>query len=233
VVQMAALWAAYQVPDRLPDDTEESIVGTEWHQEAIGDLADKLREGARRQGATWDVCEQVALLGLRRADGRAYDPRPDVLVLREPLPSGSMSAIALVDTGAPLFIAEVASRSTVGDDVGAKREVYEAVGVREYVVFDPGASLLSTPVLAWRWESGSFVPWQTESDGWWRSASLGLSFQAMQPFVRVRDREGREIPPSRALHVQLEGLHAQLEDERQRRLALEDELRRLRGDHTA
>jgi len=137
-----------------------------------------------------------------------------------------MSAIALVDTGAPLFIAEVASRSTVGDDVSAKREVYEAVGVREYVVFDPGASLLSTPVLAWRWESGSFVPWLPESDGWWHSTSLNLLLRAAQPLLRVRDQEGREIPASGTLH-------ALLEDERRRRLALEVELRRLRGDHTA
>jgi Uma2 family endonuclease len=213
------------VPDTLPNDTEESIVGTEWHQEAIGDMAGKLREVARRQGAAWGVCEQIALVGLHRADGRPYDPRPDVMVLQQPLPSGSISSVALQDAGAPLFIAEVASRSTVGDDVGAKREVYEAVGVREYIVFDPDGTLLSTPILAWRLERGAYVSWRPEADGWWRSAALGLSFQAAQPFPRVRDHEGREIPATPALH-------RQLEEERRQRLALEEELRRLRENPT-
>jgi hypothetical protein len=138
----------------------------------------------------------------------------------------------LLDTGAPLFIAEVASRSTVGDDVGAKREVYEAVGVREYVVFDPDGSLLSTPILAWHLERGAFVSWRPEADGWWRSDALGISFQAAQPFLRVRDRERREIPATPALHGQLEGLHAELEEERRQRIALQEELHRLRENRT-
>jgi hypothetical protein len=40
--------APYRVPNWLPQDIEESIVGTEWHQEAAGALADVLREAAHR-----------------------------------------------------------------------------------------------------------------------------------------------------------------------------------------
>lgn len=221
MVQTTARWAVYRTSDTLPDDTEEIIVGTEWHQEAIGDLADKLREGARRHGATWGVCEQIALAGLRHMDGRPYDPRPDVMVLPRPLPSGSISSIALTEMGAPLFIAEVARRSTVSDDVDGKRAAYEAIGVPEYVVFDPDGMLLSNPLLAWRLEGESYVPWRPEADGTWHSVSLGVSLQATQPLLSVRDHDGQEIPPTRALH-------ALLEDERRRRIALEDELRRLR-----
>ena len=47
-------WATpYRVPDRLRSDTEESVVGTQWHQNAISALTDMLEEGARRRGATW------------------------------------------------------------------------------------------------------------------------------------------------------------------------------------
>ncbi len=49
MVQMA-LWTAYRVPDALPSDTEDSVVGTEWHQEAIGALADIVRDVAVRRG---------------------------------------------------------------------------------------------------------------------------------------------------------------------------------------
>ena len=47
-------WATpYRVPDTLHSDTEESVVGRQWHQNAISALTDMLVEGARRRGATW------------------------------------------------------------------------------------------------------------------------------------------------------------------------------------
>ena len=66
-----ATWTAYQVPESLPPDTEESMVSTEWHQEAIGALADMLRDVADRRGVPWGICEQVGLSGLRYASVRA------------------------------------------------------------------------------------------------------------------------------------------------------------------
>ena len=228
MVQTTARWATYRAPDALPDDTEESVVGTEWHQEAIGDLAQKLREAGRRHEAAWGVCEQIALVGLRHADGRPYDPRPDVMVLPRPLPSGRLSAIALGGTdGAPLFVAEVASRSTVDGDTGDKRHAYAAIGVAEYVVFDPDGALLPAGALqAWRLDGGAFVPWAAQADGWWYSSALGVSLQPAQPVLALRDREGQAIPPVGLLHSLLDG-------ERRRRLELEDELRRLRDGREA
>ena len=225
MLQTTARWATYRVPDALPDDTEERIVGTEWHQEAIGDTAGKVREGGRRQGAAWGVCEQIALAGLRHADGRPYDPRPDVMVLAQPLPTGSISTIALADAGAPLFILEVASRSTMGDDVGDKRQAYETIGAREYMVFDPDGTLLSTPLLAWRLDGDAFAPWHPDEDGLWRSAALGISLRPTQPLLTVYDHAGQEIPGTGLLH-------ALLAAERRRSSALEDENRRLREGHS-
>ena len=189
----------YRVPAWLPNDTEESIVGTEWHQEAIGALAIILRHVVERRGGAWGVCEQVALSGLRYPDGRPYDPRPDVMVLTRRFP-GDWASISLRDAGAPLFIAEAASDSTVNKDLDAKRQVYAAIGVREYVVFDPTGGVMSTPLLAWRLESGAYVPWQAEDDGWWHSAALDVSLQATQPFLGIRDRDGRVIVPTRDIY---------------------------------
>src|SRR5438105_2445255 len=76
-----ASWDTVRVPDWLRSDTEESIVGTEWHQEAIGTLATMLRVVADRRGVTWGVCEQIQVLGLRKESGEEYSPRPDVMVL--------------------------------------------------------------------------------------------------------------------------------------------------------
>lgn len=226
----AAMWATpFRVPDWLPSDTEESVVGTEWHQEAIGALADMLREAARRHGASWGVCEQVALRVLSYENGHPYDPRPDVMVLARPLSSGNLSSVHLDDVGAPLFIAEVASDSTVGNDIGEKRRAYAAVGVREYLVFDPDGNLLSAPVLAWRLVSGAYVPSRPDPDGWWRSLSLDVAFHDAQPFLRVRDRDGREIELSRDVRQRAHDLEQRLSEAERRRAVLEEELERLRA----
>ena len=50
----ATTWAMpYRVPERLRSDTEESVVGTPWHQDAISALSDMLEDVARRRGVTW------------------------------------------------------------------------------------------------------------------------------------------------------------------------------------
>lgn len=241
----ATTWTtAYRVPDALPSDTEESVVGTEWHQEAIGALADMLREVKRRRRAKWGVCEQIALLGLQHEDGTPYTPRPDVMVLARPLPGGDVSSIPLTEAGIPHFIAEVASTSTVGNDVGDKRQAYAAIGVPEYIVFDPDGDLLPVPLRAWRLQASAYVPWEPEADGSWHSASLDVAFAATRPVLGVRDRDGRTIELSHEVRAHAEYLeqHAghleqQLREaeqsraeEAQRRAELEEQLRRLREE---
>jgi Uma2 family endonuclease len=218
MVQIAT-WATYQVPNDLPPDTEESIVGTEWHQEAIGALADMLRDVADRRGAAWGVCEQVALVGLHYADGQAYDPRPDVFVLPRPLPDGRLAAIPLTVAGVPLFIAEIASDSTWRHDIEAKRQAYEAIGVHEYVVFDPIGGLLPEPLMAWHLEGGSYQRRQPDADGWWRCEQLGIALRPAQPLLGVRDRDGTIIAPSGEVRRQ-----ARRQEHEMRRLMVERDM---------
>ena len=227
----ASTWAMpYRVPDTLHSDTEESVVGTQWHQNAISALSDMLEEVARRRGATWGVCNQIALLGLQHEDGTPYNPRPDVMVLAQPLPSGHMSSISLSEAGVPLFIAEIASDSTVGNDVGAKRLAYVAIGVPEYIVFDPDGDLFSPPLLAWRLQAGGYVPWKPDADGSWCSASLDVAFEPTQPYLGMRDRDGRPIELPRTVRERAEHLEQQLSEVEQRRAELEEQLRRLRAE---
>jgi len=218
----ATIWrTTYRVPNSLPSDTEESVVGTLWHQKAIGALSDLLEEVARRRGATWGVCEQIALQGLQHEDGSAYDPRPDVMVLAQPLPSGALSSIPLTEAGIPLFIAEVASESTVQNDRGDKRRAYEAIGVPEYLIYDPDGDLLHAPLRAWRLEAGVYVPWEAGAGGFWHSASLGVAFEPTQPLLGVRDRDGRQIALSRAVRERADRLEQERAEEERRRIEAE------------
>ncbi len=227
----ATTWTtAYRVPNTLLSDTEESVVGTLWHQDATSFLVEMLREVAERRGVTWGVCNQIALLGLQHENGTAYDPRPDVMILARPLRSGRMSSITFAEAGVPLFVAEVASRSTVGNDQGDKRHAYAAIGVPEYVVFDPDGDLLPDVLRVWRLEGGVYAPWRPEDDGAWYSASLDVSFQATRPFLGVRDRDGRQIALPRVVRERLGETEQRLAQETRRRAELEEQLLRLREE---
>jgi len=220
----ATSWrTTYRVPNTLLSDTEESVVGTSWHQDATSFLVDMLREAAERHGADWGVCNQIALLGLQHENGTAYayDPRPDVMVLTRPLRSGRMSSITLEEAGVPLFVAEVASRSTVGHDRGDKRHAYEAIGVPEYVVFDPDGDLLPDVLRAWRLEGGVYAPWRAASDGWWHSASLAIALEATRPFLGVRDRDGQRIALPSAVRARAQQLERERAEEARLRIVAE------------
>jgi len=224
MVQTATWATTYRVPNTLASDTEESVVGTEWHQEAAGQLADMLRDVADRRGTSWGVCEEITLIGLQHEDGTDYDPKPDVMVLRQPLPRGSMASVRLDRVGAPLFIAEVTSDSTKGDDQGDKRAAYAAVGVPEYIVFDPDGGLLAEPLLAWRLAGAAYVPWRPDADGWWHSNVLDVSFQPGHPYVGVRDCDGVALAPSGVVRRHARALERRMHEEAQARAMLEQQL---------
>ncbi len=110
-----------------------------------------------------------------------------MLVLRRPL-RGNPSSVRLATVGAPLFAAEMASASTKDNDQGDKRQAYAAIGIPEYLIFDPDGGLLSEPIVAWRLQSGAYVPWLAGADGWWHSTVLDVSFQPLGalPVLSVR-----------------------------------------------
>src|SRR5579885_2830208 len=74
---------AYPTEVWPPDDTEESVVGTDLHQTTIINLRLGINEIAhsRRQAGQpvpWHALDQTVLLGCRRRDGTAYRTQPDV-----------------------------------------------------------------------------------------------------------------------------------------------------------
>jgi len=236
---MVQIATGYRAPDTLLSDTEESVVGTQWHQEAISGLADLLRAVADQRSARWGVCEQIALQGLWHEDGSPYEPRPDVLVLAAPLVSGDLARVPLDAVGAPLFIAEVVSQSTRANDLGDKRQAYAAIGAREYLIFDPSGHLLPTPVQAWRLdpEGGPYIPWTPDRQGWWRSAALQVALRPTPPLLSVRDRDGTPVEPSlESRRRRREAEQARAEEARRRgeaERARDEEARRRRDAEQA
>ena len=56
----------------------------------------------------------------------------------------------------PDFVLEVTSASTRGNDERRKRDVYAALGVREYFLYDPRAEWLAPPLQGWRLHAGVY-----------------------------------------------------------------------------
>jgi hypothetical protein len=108
-----------------PDDTEESILGTDLHQTTITNLRWGINEVAhlRRtpgQPLPWQALSQIALLGCERPDGSAYRTFPDVVVYPHPIDPGRGSLTLAVD-GPPVLIIEVLSESTFEADIDLVR----------------------------------------------------------------------------------------------------------------
>src|SRR5947209_6557578 len=160
----------------LPDDTEESVVGTQWHQEAISRLKEMLLLLRDRTGAPWDTAANLGIRGFLRRDGSVYTPMPDVCVYERRLPR-DVAEISLAEYGPPALVVEVASPSTWEGDVGEKAATYARGGVPAYLIFDVSGALLAQPVLAWHLRpegGGTLVPWAPEADGRWHT-DLGVA----------------------------------------------------------
>jgi hypothetical protein len=132
-----------------------------------------------------------------------------------------VAGVSVHECGILLLIVEVAGRSTVAGDVGSKRALYEFVGVAEYIVFDAAGGVLSPPLRAWRAVDGRYVPWLAEPDGWWHSRALDITLRPTQPFMTIRDRDGREISTSRRALEREERLEQELAEARRRIASLE------------
>jgi len=219
--------------DTLPNDTEETLMGSSQHQAAIVALYTSLQQCGPRRGLPWFVGNQIKLM-IPRQGRRPYQPAPDILV-HPTLSSGSRDSLYVNADGPPVLIIEVASPSTaVERDTNlispeGKPAVYAAMGVREYLVFDPSDDILGSPVWARRKGPGGFVPWEPDGMGRWFSSMLGIAFEPQGTLLRVYNQDDELVRLTDEFADLTMGLQRRL-DEQERRLAeLEAEIRRLRG----
>jgi Uma2 family endonuclease len=183
------------------DDSEESIVGADWHQDAIRNLIHGLREVARAEGWPWHVGDQLTLVAWH-PDGTRWRPIPDVMV--HPRAGAAQRAEMNAHTdGLPALIIEVASPSTYASDVhsgaperpGQQAKAYEYLAwpLPEYLVFDPTGNHLDGQVSAWRVVQGQVQEWLPNADGHYQSEELGIAFRAEGFLLRIYDPAGRPV----------------------------------------
>ena len=188
----AALWP--------PDDTEESVLGTNLHQTAIRNLIGGINEAAALAAPTgaplpWQAGGQTLIQGFRRPDGSAYQTLPDVFVYRQPW-DDSRGSLRVATDGPPVLIIEVLSPDTHDADLDlvlGKGFSYADGGVLEYLTLDPAHRYVADGGKGWRLEQGTYQPWRREPDGRWASGTIPVAIALEGARVAVYAADGHRI----------------------------------------
>lgn len=202
----SAVPAAYQ--PWPPDDTEESVVGTDTHQMTILNLrlgTNEVAQSLARPGGPppWHALSQTLLTGMPRRDGTRYRTLPDVFVYRTPI-DPQRGSLSLRLDGPPVLIVEVASESTYESDldlVEGKAWSYAQAGVQEYLVIDPTGLFIPELIRAWQLEDGAYRPWLPE-EGRWHSRTIAVSFGVEDGVACVYGQDGsRQLQEGEISHA--------------------------------
>src|SRR5947209_5299467 len=211
-----------------PDDTEESILGTDLHQTTITNLRLGINGVARLarvpgQPLPWQALTQITLFGCARPDDTEYKTYPDVFVYAHPIDQ-HRGSVALALDGPPVLIIEVLSESTYAADIDLKRGkgyTYARAGVREYLTIDPVGSFLPERIRAWRLVDGVYRSWEPDASGRWQSEQIAVGIGLEGALATVYTWDGK-----RQLH---EGEIAAEMERREQELTRKDaELEELR-----
>jgi len=183
-----------------PDDTEESVLGIDLHQETItnarvGINGAALLSRVPEQPVPWRATSQLVLLGCKRPDGAIYRTLPDVFVFPRPIDPRRGSFSLKVD-GAPLLIIEVLSDSTYKADldlVAGKGYSYARAGVPEYLTIDPTGDILDEGIRAWHLQDGVYQPWEADDQGRWQSKQISVAIALEGMAVAIYTHDGRRM----------------------------------------
>lgn len=89
---------------------------------------------------------------------------PDVMVARKVEKKQRRPNYLLWEEKSPSLVVEVTSRSTRREDVGKKKDLYQRIGVAEYILFDVFGEYLRPRLQGYRLEAGRFRPMLPEAD---------------------------------------------------------------------
>lgn len=232
----SARHARFQASPWPPDDTEESVVGTDFHQMTIINLRLGINEVARTlrqpgQPVPWQALSQTMVTGFTHPDGSRFTTLPDVFVYRQPIDPTRGSLAVGVD-GPPILIVEVLSDSTYEADLdleAGKGYSYAAAGVQEYLTLDPSGRNLPERVRAWRLADGVYRSWAADRQGRWHSERLGFAIALEGMFAAVYADRGRRMLREGEIEEERDHLKAELARRDERLAEQAEELARLRS----
>jgi Uma2 family endonuclease len=160
---------------------------------------------------------------------------PDLMVVKGVGRAHRRSFFTWRENGAvPSIVFEMASEHTWREDLGKKRRLYERLGVREYILFDPEGEYLRPRLQGLRLVEGRFEPIDPDEEDRLRSAELGFLMRPEGLVLRLFDGTTGAPVPTRQERVEQERGRAEqermhAEQERMRADALAAEVERLKA----
>lgn len=216
-----------------PTSDGQPMAETTLHREIMADTIAALE---RRYAAAPDVWVGGNLFLCYEKGNPSAALAPDVL-LAQGISKWKRPNYLLWQEVPPALIVEITSRSTRREDLGKKKQVYESIGVEEYILFDPYAEYLKPQLQGFRLAGSRYQPIQAARDGSLVSVVTGLTFRTEGERLRLVDTaSGKPLPWVDELGARLDQSERALAEAKTRaaeesaaRRALEERLRALEG----
>lgn len=214
-----------------PTSDGQPMAETTLHRKIMADLIEALE---RHYAGTPDVWVGGNLFLCYRKGDPSAAFAPDVLLARG-VAKWDRPNYLLWEETVPSLVVEVTSRKTRREDRGKKKDVYERLGVEEYVLFDPYGDWLRPRLQGFRLEGGRYLPIAPAEDGSLLSRTTGLILRPEGERLRLLDPStGKpllwtdELEGARAeAEAALAEERAALAEERAARARAEERLREL------
>ncbi len=172
-----------------PESDGKPIGESDWHIDAIIRIRELLKLFLKGEQA---YVGADLLLYYERGNPKKFVV-PDVFVTKGISPRKRRIYRLWVEGKAPNVVFEVTSRKTRKKDAVTKPELYAAIGVAEYFVFDPDIDdpelgYLDVALQGYRMSDGHIEPIEPDVDGYLHSEQLGLKLREedkLLQFIRL------------------------------------------------
>ncbi len=165
---------------------------TDIHRDLMLDLIEALKYHYKAQQ---DVYVSGNILFYYEEGNPTAHLSPDVLVTPGMSNEPRETYKLWVEKKAPELIVEVTSKSTKLRDKGLKKGLYEALGVREYLLFDPRGDYLQPRFQVFRLEGEYYLPCVIpEASGY--QSRLGLTFLVLDGTLRILETNSGKLLPT-------------------------------------
>ena len=208
-----------------PESDGRPMAESSFHWHVMVDTTQALRRWYKDKTDVW-VGSNLFLYYKRRTPGIA----PDVFAVRG-VSKKDRRAFKVWEEGgnAPFFVLEVTSLETQEEDQD-KKEIYQAMGVEEYFLFDPLEESLSPCLQGFRLTESGYESIPYAADETLYSTTTGLLFRPEGVKLRLVVGEGAPLPWSDEIYAAWKAETAARQAAEERARALEAELARLRGE---
>jgi Uma2 family endonuclease len=192
------------------DDTEESpwMVAADPHLTALAVLVGIAQLYVDDHRPDLYVSGELAIR-FPKGDGKIGQIAPDLFAAYAPRRVRTSFDVA-VEGSFPAFVLEIVSPSSARRDLREKPRLYGAVGAREYVIFDPleadGRQLSGYH----RDGQGNWVRWPGGQSGTLFSEVLGLTLEAHDMLLRLRNQSGELLPTLAEAQARIAALEAEV-----------------------